>query len=100
MWPDTNPPGPGLGRAPTLSPMSVPARSASSRSAAPRPEPGSATRRENRQLRELVAVYSHLSGLASQDADMDGVVRLVAHRTRAAVAVLDPGLDVVAAVPA
>jgi sugar diacid utilization regulator len=100
MWPDTNPPGPGLGRAPTLSPMSVPARSASSRSAAPRPEPGSATRRENRQLRELVAVYSHLSGLASQNADMDGVVRLVAHRTRAAVVVLGSGQQPLAAAPA
>jgi hypothetical protein len=60
---------------------------------------GPSERRENVLLRELVAVYSHLSGLASQDCDVDGVVRLVAHRTRAAVAVLDPALDVLAAVP-
>ena len=39
-----------------------------------RPEAG--PHRENQLLRELVAVYSHLSGLASQDADMAGVVRL------------------------
>jgi hypothetical protein len=61
-------------------------------------------RRENVLLRELVAVYSHLSGLASQDSDVDGVVRLVAHRTRCHVmvigAVLGAGLDVLAAVPA
>ncbi len=44
-------------------------------------------------------MYSHLSGLASQDADVHGVVRLVAHRTGAAVAVLEPGLEVVSAVP-
>jgi sugar diacid utilization regulator len=59
-----------------------------------------AERRENALLRELVAVYSHLSGLASQDADVDAVVRLVAHRTGATVLVLGPGLDVLAAVPA
>ncbi|MGQ0576247.1 MAG: PucR family transcriptional regulator [Pseudonocardia sp.] len=73
-------------------------RSGAAAAAAPRAVP--AQRRENLALRELVAVYSHLSGLASQDADVDGVVRLVAHRTGAAVAVLGPGPDVVAAVPA
>jgi sugar diacid utilization regulator len=62
--------------------------------------PLSAERRENALLRELVAVYSHLSGLASQDADVDAVVRLVAHRTGATVLVLGTGLDVLAAVPA
>lgn len=41
---------------------------------APAPDP----RQENVLLRELVAVYSHLSALASQDGDVDGVVRLVA----------------------
>ena len=100
MWSGTNPPGPSLGRAPTLRPMSLPARSASGRTAAPRAEPGSAARRENQLLRELVAVYSHLSGLASQDADMEGVVRLVAHRTRAAVVVLGPAQQPLAAAPA
>jgi len=63
-----------------------------------RPEAG--PHRENQLLRELVAVYSHLSGLASQDADMGGVVRLVAHRTRAAVVVLGPGQQPLAAAPA
>jgi sugar diacid utilization regulator len=79
--------------------------------AAPRPSPvapgvsrtdgvQSAVRRENALLRELVAVYSHLSGLASQDADVDAVVRLVARRTGATVLVLGPGQDLLAAVPA
>lgn len=67
---------------------------------ADRAEPDVAARRENHLLRELVAVYSHLSGLASQDADMEGVVRLVAHRTRAAVVVLGPGQQALAAAPA
>jgi PucR C-terminal helix-turn-helix domain/GGDEF-like domain len=62
--------------------------------------PGGSTGRENQLLRELVAVYSHLSGLASQDADMGGVVRLVAHRTRAAVVVLGPAQQPLAAAPA
>lgn len=61
--------------------------------------PAGGDRRENLLLRELVAVYSHLSGLASQDSDIDAVVRLVAHRTGSAVAVLAPDLDVLAAVP-
>lgn len=64
-------------------------------------------RHENVLLRELVAVYSHLSGLASQDGDVDGVVRLVAHRTRCQVAVVGPstgpgsadGFEVLSAVP-
>ncbi|NMH81243.1 hypothetical protein HF577_29630 [Pseudonocardia xinjiangensis] len=62
--------------------------------------PTAGDRRENVLLRELVAVYSHLSGLASQDSDVDGVVRLVAHRTGSAVAVLGPAVDVLAAAPA
>ncbi len=74
------------------SPRPLPPRSAT--------EPGASTRRENQLLRELVAVYSHLSGLASQDADMEGVVRLVAHRTRAAVVVLGPAQQPLAAAPA
>src|SRR5580765_1118967 len=62
--------------------------------------PDSAVRRENHLLRELVGVYSHLSGLASQDADMAGVVRLVAHRTQAAVLVLGPGMEPLVVAPA
>lgn len=65
-----------------------------------RPAELPAEHRENLLLRELVAVYSHLSGLASQDSDVDAVVRLVARRSGAAVAVLGPGVDVLAAVPA
>jgi sugar diacid utilization regulator len=76
--------------------------------AAPRPPPTGPVvvqgrevpeRRENALLRDLVAVYSHLSGLASQDADVDAVVRLVAHRTGATVLVLGPAMEVLAAVP-
>jgi len=50
--------------------------------------PPGTDRRENVLLRELVAVYSHLSALASQDRVVDGVVRLVARRTRGNVAVV------------
>lgn len=59
--------------------------------------PGAAVRRENLLLRELVAVYSHLSGLVSQDADVAGVVRLVAQHTGAGVALLSHELEVLAA---
>ncbi|MEN3265654.1 helix-turn-helix domain-containing protein [Pseudonocardia sp.] len=68
-------------------------------SACPSAVPAAGDRRENLLLRELVAVYSHLSGLASQDSDVDGVVRLVAHRTGSAVAVLGPTVEVLAAAP-
>jgi sugar diacid utilization regulator len=100
MWWNTNPPGAGLGSAPTLCRMSVSVGSAGGRSADSRAAPDDAARRENQLLRELVAVYSQLSGLASQDADMEGVVRLVAHRTRAAVVVLGPAQQPLAAAPA
>lgn len=56
-----------------------------------------ATRQENLLLRELVAVYSHLSGLVSQDADVAGVVRLVAQHTGAGVALLGESLEVIVA---
>ncbi|MGE3286492.1 MAG: PucR family transcriptional regulator [Pseudonocardia sp.] len=69
-----------------------------------------AYRRENALLRELVAAYSHLSALAAQDGGVDGagsgvesgvagVIALVARRTGAAVAVLGPGLEPLAAEP-
>jgi sugar diacid utilization regulator len=80
--------------------MSVPARSAGSPPPASRPDAEGATRRENQLLRELVSAYSHLSGLASQDADVEGVVRFVAHRTGAAVVVLGPAQQPLAAAPA
>jgi sugar diacid utilization regulator len=56
--------------------------------------------RENRVLRELVAIYHHLTGLALQSADLDSVIRLLARRTAAMVAVVSPTLDVLAAAAA
>lgn len=53
--------------------------------------------RENRVLRELVAVYRHLSGLALQNADVATVAQLIAERAGAAVAVVSEKLDVLAA---
>ncbi len=50
--------------------------------------------RENAVLRELVTVYRHLSGLALQDADLAGVVRLIAERAHATVAVVSQLMDV------
>lgn len=53
--------------------------------------------RENLALRELVAVYRHLSGLALQDADVTTVARLIAERTTATVAVVSQKMDIMAA---
>ena len=53
--------------------------------------------RENRVLRELVTIYHHLTGLALQSADLDSVIRLLARRSAAMVAVVSPTLDVLAA---
>jgi hypothetical protein len=53
--------------------------------------------RENAALRELVTVYRYLSGLALQDADLAGVVRLISDRTTATVAVLTQLMDVLTA---
>ena len=53
--------------------------------------------RENALLRELVTVYQHLTGLTLQDADVSTVVRLLADRTAATVAVVSRGLEVLAA---
>ncbi len=55
------------------------------------------TARENAALRELVTVYRHLSGLALQDADLAGVVRLISERTAATVAVVTQLMDVLTA---
>src|SRR5438132_12202217 len=49
--------------------------------------------RENAALRELVTVYRYLSGLALQDADLAGVVRLISDRTAATVAVVTQLMD-------
>src|SRR5947207_10401410 len=53
--------------------------------------------RENAALRELVTVYRYLSGLALQDADLAGVVRLISDRTCATVAGLTQLMDVLTA---
>ncbi len=53
--------------------------------------------RENAALRELVTVYRYLSGLALQDADLAGVVRLISDRTAATVAVITQLMDVLTA---
>jgi sugar diacid utilization regulator len=53
--------------------------------------------RENAALRELVTVYRHLSGLALQDADLAGVVRLISDRMSATVAVVTQLMDVLTA---
>jgi sugar diacid utilization regulator len=53
--------------------------------------------RENAALRELVTVYRYLSGLALQDAELAGVVRLISDRTSSTVAVLTQLMDVLTA---
>jgi len=64
------------------------------------PDPAAGSRhldRENAALRELVTVYRYLSGLALQDADLAGVVRLISDRTAATVAVVTQLMDVLTA---
>jgi sugar diacid utilization regulator len=61
------------------------------------PTPARQLDRENAALRELVTVYRYLSGLALQDADLAGVVRLISDRTAATVAVLTQLMDVLTA---
>ena len=56
-----------------------------------------AIRRENVLLRELVTVYQQLTGLTLQNAEIRTVVRLVAQRTAATVAVVSAGFEVLAA---
>ena len=63
----------------------------------PAAAPTSKLDRENAALRELVTVYRYLSGLALQDADLAGVVRLLSDRTAATVAVLTQLMDVLTA---
>src|SRR5579884_1300473 len=53
--------------------------------------------RENQVLRELVAIYHHLTGLALQSAELETVARLLAERTAELVAIVSPTLDVLAA---
>ena len=56
-----------------------------------------AVQRENFLLRELVSVYQRLTGLTLQDADVSTVVRLLAERTAATVAIVSRGLEILAA---
>ncbi|HEV7655148.1 MAG TPA: helix-turn-helix domain-containing protein [Mycobacteriales bacterium] len=58
--------------------------------------PGGRLRAENAVLRDIVTIYSELSGLASQDTDATTVVRLVAGRVGGAAAVVDAELEVLA----
>jgi sugar diacid utilization regulator len=58
---------------------------------------GRAVQRENALLRELVTVYQHLTGLTLQDADVSTVMRLLADRTAATVAIVSRSLEIVAA---
>ena len=53
--------------------------------------------REVLALRNLVAVYRHLSGLAVQDADLAAVTRLISEQTGATVAVVSPTMDILTA---
>ena len=53
--------------------------------------------REVLALRNLVAVYRHLSGLAVQDADLAAVARLISEQTDATVAVVSPTMDILTA---
>jgi sugar diacid utilization regulator len=56
-----------------------------------------AVQRENVLLRELVTVYQHLTGLTLQDADVSTVLRLLAERTVATVAIVTRGHEILAA---
>ena len=53
--------------------------------------------REVLALRNLVAVYRHLSGLAAQGADLAAVARLIAGQTGATVAIVSPTMDILTA---
>jgi PucR C-terminal helix-turn-helix domain/GGDEF-like domain len=55
------------------------------------------TRRENLVLRELVALYHHLTALALQSPELEPILRLLADRTGALVAVVGPGHEILAA---
>ena len=55
------------------------------------------TTREVLALRNLVAVYRHLSGLAVQNADIATVTRLIAEQTHATVAIVSPTMDILTA---
>ena len=67
---------------------------------APAAGPGTASGARTEEvlaLRNLVAVYRHLSGLAVQDADLAAVTRLISEQTDATVAVVSPTMDILTA---
>ena len=64
---------------------------------APDPSARTEAAREVLALRNLVAVYRHLSGLAVQNADLAAVTRLISERTDATVAVVSPTMDILTA---
>jgi sugar diacid utilization regulator len=64
---------------------------------APGPGVRAEAAREVLALRNLVAVYRHLSGLAVQDADLAAVTRLISEQTDATVAVVSPTMDILTA---
>jgi PucR family transcriptional regulator, purine catabolism regulatory protein len=61
------------------------------------PGPRGENAREVLALRNLVAVYRHLSGLAVQNADIAAVTQLIAEQTHATVAIVSPTMDILAA---
>src|SRR5690349_13773825 len=63
------------------------------------PPPGTRgeTAREVLALRNLVALYRHLSGLAVQNADIAAVTQLIAEQTHATVAIVGPTMDILTA---
>ena len=63
------------------------------------PPPGTRgeTTREVLALRNLVAVYRHLSGLAVQNADIAAVTHLIAEQTHVTVAIVSPTVDILTA---
>jgi sugar diacid utilization regulator len=75
------------------------AMAASQRAQGARNPPGARgeTTREVLALRNLVAVYRHLSGLAVQNADIAAVTQLIAEQTHATVAIVSPTMDILTA---
>jgi sugar diacid utilization regulator len=61
------------------------------------PGPRGETTREVLALRNLVAMYRHLSGLAVQNADIAAVTQLIAEQTHATVAIVSPTMDILTA---
>src|SRR5215471_6319833 len=74
-----------------------PPGSRAAQGAGPSPGTRGQTTREVLALRNLVAVYRHLSGLAVQNADIAAVTQLIAEQTHATVAIVSPTMDILTA---